>query len=329
MAKKGFYFCTEWIQDSNFSKGLSDEGYFYSQIYENFKENTKNQTLPFFDSEIDKLPRELSTGKMINDKNIIALEQHSARFGYKSNIYLYGAELEKMALEGTNLFLKKNAQPVLLKDFNENQTKTTFNELSISDGGTKSGCQFFYNLDSFELNSQQKILKRFQHIDQINKNITQENYRNFKQNVMENKKEANPLFEKCKQRMNENGVIKDISVSSIVNAQYKHMLLESIGKGNGINNEISVIEKNNCYTSSQKLIDSVENGTSNPVSVGQKITKALDSACWFARSCTAPLYNLSKAKAQEELIIADCIRNNSYGKDSNRNDVINHERERN
>ena len=74
---------------SNFSSfekdGQTAQQYFYKQIYEAFKENTQNNTLPFFNKDLNKIPRELTTGKVIDNENSIALEQIASRYGYKSN----------------------------------------------------------------------------------------------------------------------------------------------------------------------------------------------------------------------------------------------------
>ena len=93
------YFQTSWRSGSAYNRGLLPEEYFYKQIYEAIEKNVENKTLPFFNSN-KQIPIELSTGKIINDHNLVALEQIAAKNGYKSNNWIYGSELERLSKEG-------------------------------------------------------------------------------------------------------------------------------------------------------------------------------------------------------------------------------------
>ncbi|MBQ5498463.1 MAG: hypothetical protein IIT73_01540, partial [Treponema sp.] len=99
------YFQTAWRDGSSLNKGLTSEEFFYNQIYNALEVNVANRTLPFFNADAKSIPVELSTGKIINDENLIALEQISAKKGYSSNVWIYGDVLEKMQKEGISLNL--------------------------------------------------------------------------------------------------------------------------------------------------------------------------------------------------------------------------------
>ena len=145
-----YYFLSEFKLGSSATKGMGPEEYVYNQFYEDFCFNVKNHSLPFFSKDPNKLPRELTTGKIINDENLLSLEQNASRNGYKSNLWIYGSDLEKLANEGIHLKLKPGTVPVLCMTKYKNQTHTS-DELYISDGGTKGKFQFMYNFDSLTL----------------------------------------------------------------------------------------------------------------------------------------------------------------------------------
>ena len=90
------YFQTAWRDGSSLNKGLTSEEFFYNQIYNALEVNVANRTLPFFNSDAKTVPVELSTGKIINDENLIALEQISSKKGYSSNVWIYGDVLDKI-----------------------------------------------------------------------------------------------------------------------------------------------------------------------------------------------------------------------------------------
>ena len=81
------YFQTSWRSGAAYNRGLLPEEFFYKQIYEAIEKNVENKTLPFFTSN-KQIPIELSTGKIINDHNLVALEQIAAKNGYKSNNWI-------------------------------------------------------------------------------------------------------------------------------------------------------------------------------------------------------------------------------------------------
>lgn len=116
--------------------GLTAEQYFYKQVFDAFKANTENQTLPFFNRDLNKIPRELSTGKIINNENAIALEQVASRHGYKSNLWIYGDELDKLQKAVGNLYCKKGSQPVVCLTKYFGSTHLNEQDLYIAEGGS-------------------------------------------------------------------------------------------------------------------------------------------------------------------------------------------------
>ena len=140
------YFQTAWRDGSSLNKGLTSEEFFYNQIYNALEVNVANRTLPFFNTDAKTVPVELSTGKIINDENLIALEQISSKKGYSSNVWIYGDVLNKMQKEGIPLNLRLDAEPVLCLTKYANYTHLNKPELYIAEGGSKAKAQYLYTM---------------------------------------------------------------------------------------------------------------------------------------------------------------------------------------
>lgn len=69
------YIQTKWRDGSAFNHNLTSDEYFYNQIFEAVKKNVSAGTLPQFSRKTSSMPVELSTGKIINDENLIALNR--------------------------------------------------------------------------------------------------------------------------------------------------------------------------------------------------------------------------------------------------------------
>ena len=121
--------------------GLTPEETFAKQLYDAFVENVKNNNLPFF-NKVSNIPRELSTGKIINDHNVAILEQVANQKGYKSNFWIYGHELNRLQKEIGSLNYKPKTTPVLCSDNNFYANSLTKQDLHISDSGSKQKYQY-------------------------------------------------------------------------------------------------------------------------------------------------------------------------------------------
>lgn len=148
------YFQTAWRDGSSLNKGLTSEEFFYNQIYSALEVNVANRTLPFFNQNAKTVPVELSTGKIINDENLIALEQLASKKGYSSNVWIYGDVLDKMQKQGIPLNLRRDAEPALCLTKYANFTHLNKPELYIAEGGAKTKAQYLYNYDSLEFNEE-------------------------------------------------------------------------------------------------------------------------------------------------------------------------------
>ena len=144
------------------ANGQTAEQYFYSQIFNAVKENTELGTLPLFNRALNKIPRELSTGKIINNENLIMLEQVASKNGYKSNLWIYGDELNKLQKEVGNLYYKKGTQPALCLTKYFGSTHLNEQDLYIAEGGSGKKEQYLYNLDSLDERSREKVMKYYQ-----------------------------------------------------------------------------------------------------------------------------------------------------------------------
>lgn len=290
---------TEWIFGSNFNKGLQPEQFFYNQIFESLKYNYEHNSLPFFNDNINKLPRELTTGKIIDDENLIALEQVAAAHNYNSNVWLYGSELKKLEKEGIRITLKPDAVPCLCYNKFRNQTLSD-SELNISDGGTGSKYQYLYNFDSLDERSQKAVEKYYKNIKQIDDSYTYQNLENYKKNALQIKQHPSKELKNAQQRCIDNSNVASISISAVINAQYKHMLKNCVG-GN-VNTGLSESDRNKCYEACSALFLAAKEQNLPAWKVGERLTKSLDSGTWYGRTVTSPNFNCGYSRTANEII---------------------------
>ena len=308
------YFQTAWRDGSSLNKGLTAEEFFYTQIYNAVEVNVKNRTLPFFNSKANSIPVELSTGKIINDENLIALEQVAAKKGYSSNVWIFGDSLEKMQKEGIRLNLRKDAEPALCMTKYANATHLTKDELYIAEGGAKTRCQFLYNYDSLDDRSKQAVDKYFKNAVQINKVETQENLKNYLENLKKSKTEAVPRLEAMKNtlknvaeisaatlRKGVSKITENVNFAPVINAQMRHMC--QVNTGANIRNSSNPAMENACYSFLSQIIKSTSENNGKKWLVGEAITKAMDAGSQYAKSCTSKNFNLEVRKNREEQAI--------------------------
>lgn len=293
------YFQTSWRSGSAFNRGLLPEEYFYKQVYDAIEKNVENETLPFFNSK-KQVPIELSTGKIINDHNLIALEQVAAKNGYKSNYWVYGSELEKLSKQGIKLTLKKGTEPVLCMQKLNNPIHVNEQELYISEGGTKGNYQFLYNVDSFDERSIKALQKHIKASVKIDEDYTKENFENFVEN-QKSLKNAPPLppgLKRLKEKVQNTCLSYGMNLAPIVDAQAKHICYEVTG--NKLVHEPNSKTKEHCYNACSKILHTTKLNQIKPWVVGEQLTKALDAGTWYARSYTSKDFNIGHNKRMEE-----------------------------
>ncbi|MBM7022652.1 hypothetical protein [Treponema sp. Marseille-Q4523] len=290
------------------SKGLCAEDYFYEQVYKAFSENTKNGTLPFFNKDLNMIPRELSTGKIINDENLIALEQVASARGYKSNFWIYGNELNKIQKEVGPLNWKRNASPVLCRTKYFDATHLHEQNLYIAEAGSKKKEQYLYNIESLDERSRKIVTKYYATANKANAVYQAENLKLFSANCRQNPK-TNSNFINAKDRINNYRSIDGTDFSAVIDSHFKHCLQSATGNILHDNRE-SV--KEHCYAACNELIKKVEQGTYRPYEAGRKIVRALECGTQFQRISVAKNYNLENAKKAEELKVAEANRNKAY-----------------
>nr|WP_180485589.1 hypothetical protein [Treponema socranskii] len=290
------------------SNGLGVEDFFYEQIYKAFAENTKNETLPFFNKDLNIIPRELSTGKIINDENLIALEQVASARGYKSNFWIYGNELNKIQKEVGPLNWKRNASPVLCQTKYFGATHLNEQNLYIAEAGSKKKEQYLYNLESLDEQSQKIVTKYYAIVDKANTVYQKENLKAFSANCRQNPK-SNENFVRAKERINNYRYIDGKDFSSVIDCHFKHCLQSATG--NVLHDNREQIQAA-CYSVCNELVKQVEQGKYRPHDVGRKIVKALECGTQFQRLTVAKNYNLENAKKAEELKVAESNRNKAY-----------------
>ena len=279
--------------------GLTPEETFAKQLYDAFVENTKNNNLPFF-NKVSNIPRELSTGKIINDHNVAILEQVANQKGYKSNFWIYGHELNRLQKEIGSLNYKPKTTPVLCSDNNFYANSLTKQDLHISDNGSKQKYQYLYNLDSLDERSQQKILKKYEELQLINKEFQKENYKHFSENVS-NLSNENENFNKTKERAVKVSSWDNKNFIAIVNAHYKHNLMNSLGME--LKNRNPNLEKL-CYQQCNDFISKVESENIPANKAGRKLCEMLLAGTELQRISVAQNHNLENAKIVEEKLIA-------------------------
>lgn len=304
----GYYFQTEWKDGSNFNHGLTKDEYFYDQIFKAVEKNVQERTLPFFDSRANSVPVELTTGKIINDENLIALEQIAAKKGYTSNVWIYGDTLEKMRNEGISLNLRKEAEPVLCLTKYANATHLNEGELYIAEGGNKSKAQFLYNYDSLDERSQKAVDKYFSKARVVGENYTQDNFKNFVENIKKTKTGEVPKLKILKETLR--AVSESVSasymkntgnqmdLSPVMNAQAKHMC-QTVTAAK-IKNEVNQKNEDSCYALLSKMVSDVRDYGAKSWKVGKAMTKAMDAGTMYAKSYTSKDFNLEVRKNREE-----------------------------
>ena len=306
------FFQTTWRDGSAFNHGLTSTEYFYDQIYKAMEHNVKNKTVPFLKSENHVVPVELSTGKLINDENLIALEQIAAKKGYKSDFWIYGSELEKLQHEGISLNLKKGAEPALCITKYANPTHLNETELYIAEGGAKTKSQFLYNFDSLDERSQKAIQKYFNSAKDIQNHHIKENYLNYAENLRkiriaepeELKKlkattmNAADIASKAYAKAFSENKDKNINLSPLINAQARHIC--ECSTGSRVKNQIKAENENLCYGLLEKIFTETKTSKAPSWKVGQALTMAMEAGSSFARSYTSKNFNLEVRKNREE-----------------------------
>lgn len=292
--------------------GLSAEEYFYMQTFEAFKANVENQSLPFFNNDLNKIPRELSTGKIINNENAIALEQIASLNGYKSNLWIYGDELNKIQKEVGNLYLKKGTMPVLCLTKYFGATHLNEQDLYISEAGTGKKEQYLYNLDSLNEKSREKVMKYFEQANAVDKKYTSENLKAFQINIEANRKGTNENFRKMREKVIQESKHLGLDLTAITNCHYIHQLGNSIGKPE-LAEQKNANQKDLCYWLAGEFIKKAAENKILPKKAGMMLCTALNAGTEFQRLSVAKGYNLENAKKIEEMQVAEANRNRGYG----------------
>lgn len=304
---------TKWRDGSAFNHNLTSDEYFYNQIYDAVQKNVAAGTLPQFSRKPSSMPVELSTGKVINDENLIALEQVAASNNYGSSVWIFGDVLDKLQSEGIKINLLKNAQPVLCITKYANATHLFNNELYIAEGGAKTRAQFLYNLDSLDERSRKAVQK---HIQTAHENVdaySNENFSNYLNNVTKAKSEKVPELEDLKSSLRtvcekaaglyeiqEKNSTDKINFSPLVNAQARHVC--SMATGSSIRNNISPQTESGCYAMFEKIINATTEQNIEPWKAGREICRALHAGTQYAKTYTAKDFNLEHRKIQEEVV---------------------------
>jgi len=308
------YFQTAWRAGSSLNKGLTQEEFFYNQIYNALEVNVANRTLPFFNVNAKTVPVELSTGKIINDENLIALEQISSKRGYSSNVWIYGDVLDKMQKQGIPLNLKRDAEPVLCLTKYANYTHLNLPELYIAEGGTKTKAQYLYNYDSLDDRSQKAVDKYFKNAAQVHQLHVEENLKNYLENLNKSKRQVLPRLEVMKNALksaaqNSNATLKkgnpnyahNVDFSPVINAQVRHMC--QVNTGAKLQNTKNPAMENTCYDFFSKIISATNQNKGQKWIIGEAVTKAMSAGLEYAKSCTSKDFNQEIRKNREEQTI--------------------------
>ena len=305
------YFQTAWRDGSSLNKGLTSEEFFYNQIYNALEVNVANRTLPFFNTDAKTVPVELSTGKIINDENLIALEQISSKKGYSSNVWIYGDVLDKMQKEGIPLNLRRDAEPVLCLTKYANYTHLNKPELYIAEGGSEAKAQYLYNYDSLDERSKKAVDKYFKNATQVNQVHTEENLKNYLDNLKKSKTEVQPRLEAMKSALktaakNSEAVLKkgnqncyqNVNFAPVINAQVRHMC--QVNTGARLKNSSNPAMENACYDFFSQIINDTNQNKGCKWVVGEAVTKAMTAGLEYAKACTSKDFNQEIRKNREE-----------------------------
>jgi|GEM_PF-2847111 len=291
--------------------GLSAEQYFYKQVFEAFKTNVEKGSLPFFNKDLNKIPRELSTGKIINNENAIVMEQIASKNGYKSNLWIYGSELNKIQKEVGDLYYKKGTEPALCLTKYFESTHLDEHDLYIAEGGSGRKEQYLYNIDSLSDKSREKLLKYYEKANTIDKKYTAENLKAFEQNIKQNTTELSNAFKSTKEKVVAASMQAGMNILAITDCHYLHNLSNSIGNPTMTETKIQN-KKTVCYETAKKFIEKTNQDGINVYKAGQMLCTALNAGTEFQRISVAKGYNLENAKKVEELKVAEANRNRPY-----------------
>lgn len=293
--------------------GLSAEQYFYKQVFDAFQANTRGRTLPFFNKDLKKIPRELSTGKIINNENSIALEQIASRNGYKSNLWVYGDELNKIQKEVGAIFYKRNASPALCLIKYFGPTHLGGQDLYVSEGGSGKREQYLYNVDSLDDRSKEKVLAHFKVANEADRKYTESNLRAFQSNARLNAEGQNAALKNARDRANTASMQGGTDLRMVTQCHYLHTLSNAIGKSGDIHSGLQGSQaQRQCYEACAKLAGKVSAGQLKPHEAGRMLCTALNAGTEFQRISVAKGYNLENAKKVEELMVAESNRNHTY-----------------
>lgn len=293
--------------------GLSADQYFYKQVFDAFQANVQGGTLPFFNKELDKIPRELSTGKIINNENMIALEQIASRRGYSSNLWIYGDELNKLQKEVGSLYYRKGTQPAVCLTKYFGSTHLNEQDLYIAEGGSGRKEQYLYNLDSLDERSRQKVLKYYERANEADRKYTEANFKAFQSNIRLNAEGQNGALKNARNRANAASVQGGMNLGMVTQCHYLHTLSNSIGKPGSVRSGLqNPAAQRKCYEACEKFTEKVSAGRLKPHEAGRMLCTALNAGTEFQRISVAKGYNLENAKKVEELKVAEANRNRPY-----------------
>lgn len=296
------------------ANGLSAEQFFYKQVFEAFKANAENQALPFFNKDLNKIPRELSTGKIINNENAIALEQIASKNGYKSNLWIYGDELNRLQKEVGDLFYKKGSQPALCLTKYFGATHLSEQDLYVAEGGSGKKEQYLYNLDSLDERSQQKVMKYFERANNIDKTYTAENRKAYSENcsLIKTSGEAKQKMAAARERAKTASMQGGMNLLMLTQCHFEHNLGNAIGTPNSPNLGLNENARRQCTEVSKQFLRKISDEKIPPQRAGLMLCTALNSGTEFQRIVVAKGHNLENAKKIEEMKVAEINRSKGY-----------------
>lgn len=296
-----------WKAGASYTKGLSADEYFYDQIYSAIKTNVAERKLPFFNSNSSGIPVELTTGKIINDRNLIALEQNAAKHGYESNVWIYASELEKLTRQGYKINLVRGAEPVLCMTKYENPTHLS-RELYIHQGGNGEKAQFLYNMECLDERSRKIVAKHYENARESETNLVTESFQNYLENSLRAKNKECPELDRLKETLRYQCENLGQNLAPLVSAQAKHICVETTGRKELRRTDMA--EQNRCYKVFEEVISDAEKKKIPSWKIGETLTKALDSGTWYAKSYTSKNFNFETNKLKEEEITKKTNLNN-------------------
>lgn len=299
----------------NYLSTITTNGYaatqeFEHELFELLEKNTEQGTLPFFNKDLKHIPRELSTGKVIDDKNKAMLEMVASAYGYKSSLWIYGSELEDLQKKlGKALNYKKETKPALCIFDHATQGKSD-ERLSIAEGGTGSNAQYLYNFDSLTEHSQKIILEHYckqrnikcQSVseleDSLDKNYQDRNRENFLENMKNRKtdKERQKYVKSALDIVNGKDSVGDLNIKEILKSDYAAAIIRQTG----MKDEIDRGDEKEVYRQCKCLIDKVREEKLKTYSVGKSLKFSLDASTTMSRVYVAEGCNLENIRKRQE-----------------------------